>query len=955
MHTALARLRGSDVRRSGSRLLIRLLAVLALLAAALVGTAPQAWAATPVAYDGYESVPAGEPMVIVLAGEDEDLDTLSFAIATPPTSGTLGPIGAPQCDFGYCEANVTYTGTGAPGSADFFTFTVSDGTTTSAPATVDIDIETSQGVSIVSSGPLTKIRTTPDLNCAVNHVADNVGEWYGDTACGTFVAVGGSLFGPAQVPAGSGVTGATGYVPFTPVSQAGPTGAGTQGSPYVITTVVALGTSGVRLTQTDSYVQGQESYRTDVALSSTDSAAHATIVYRAGDCYLQDSDDGLGQIFSGRSPSCQAEPTSTDPNRIEGFFPLTDGSHYMEAGFSQVWTAVGTQTQLPDTCRCAEVIDNGVALSWPAAVAAAGTTTISSLTVFSPLGATPVSLSKTADASASPAGSANGYTVTVSNPGAAARTLTSITDTLPAGFSYVAGSTTGLTSSNPTISGQNLTWSGSFIVPAATGGTAGTLTLHFGVTVAQTPGTYTNSVTAVGSGVTVIGASGVAPVTVTAPPVDETPPDTTITAGPSGLTSDTTPTFSFTSEAGATFECRVDGGAWGSCTSPYTTGVLGQGAHTFEVRATDAAGNVDASPASRSFTVDTSDTTPPDTTITAGPTGTTGDSTPSFSFSSEAGATFECRVDGGAWVTCTSAFTTAVLGEGPHTFEVRAIDGSGNVDASPASRAFTVDTTPPDTTITAGPAASSEDTTPTFAFTGTGGATGFQCRLDGGAWAACTSPHTVTVGLGAHTFEVRAGDAVGNLDPTPASLTFTVTAPPPPPPPPAPSYTCGGKRATIVGTAGADALSGTGGNDVIVGLGGNDKIDGGGGNDLICAGDGNDVVQGAAGKDVIDGGAGKDKLLGGGGADEIDGGDDDDRLQGNGGKDELDGGAGDDVLKGAAGDDTLDGSAGDDRLEGDGGNDNLKGGPGKDYLDGGAGKDHGDGGGGSDTIIRCES
>ncbi len=66
------------------------------------------------------------------------------------------------------------------------------------------------------------------------------------------------------------------------------------------------------------------------------------------------------------------------------------------------------------------------------------------------------------------------------------------------------------------------------------------------------------------------------------------------TVGPSGPTNDATPTFVFSADqAGSSFECRVDGGAWGSCSTPETTGPLADGAHTFEVRATDLAGNVD--------------------------------------------------------------------------------------------------------------------------------------------------------------------------------------------------------------------------------------------------------------------------------------------------------------------------------------------------------------------------
>jgi hypothetical protein len=87
---------------------------------------------------------------------------------------------------------------------------------------------------------------------------------------------------------------------------------------------------------------------------------------------------------------------------------------------------------------------------------------------------------------------------------------------------------------------------------------------------------------------------------------DTTPPDTIIDSGPTGTTNDPTPTFAFHStEAGSTFQCKVDGGAFASCTSPRTTAHLGDGTHTFQVRAKDLAGNIDASPASRSFTVNT--------------------------------------------------------------------------------------------------------------------------------------------------------------------------------------------------------------------------------------------------------------------------------------------------------------------------------------------------------------
>jgi hypothetical protein len=251
--------------------------------------------------------------------------------------------------------------------------------------------------------------------------------------------------------------------------------------------------------------------------------------------------------------------------------------------------------------------------------------------------------------------------------------------------------------------------------------------------------------------------------------LDTTPPETMITSGPSGLTNSATSVFEFSSEPGAGFACRFDSDAFAPCTSPHTTGGLSQGAHTFEVRATDAAGNVDGSPASRSFTVDT---VAPDTTIDSGPSGVTKSAMATFGFSSEAGATFECRVDSDAFALCTSPHTTAALTDGAHTFQVRATDAAGNT-GSPASRSFTVDTVAPDTTITSGPSGVTSNAAPSFGFSSEAGAV-FACRVDSAAFASCTSPHTTaTLTDGAHTFQVRATDAAGNTG-SPASRSFTV-------------------------------------------------------------------------------------------------------------------------------------------------------------------------------------
>ena len=104
-------------------------------------------------------------------------------------------------------------------------------------------------------------------------------------------------------------------------------------------------------------------------------------------------------------------------------------------------------------------------------------------------------------------------------------------------------------------------------------------------------------------------------------------------------------------------------------------------------------------------------------------------------------------------------------------------------------RTFTIDRTAPDTSILSGPPPSS-NTSPTFTFDGTdpdpengfgSGVDRFECSINGGPWEDCDSgsPFGVTAPEGRNTFEVRAIDLAGNVDPTPASSTFIVDLTPP--------------------------------------------------------------------------------------------------------------------------------------------------------------------------------
>jgi hypothetical protein len=92
------------------------------------------------------------------------------------------------------------------------------------------------------------------------------------------------------------------------------------------------------------------------------------------------------------------------------------------------------------------------------------------------------------------------------------------------------------------------------------------------------------------------------------------------------------------------------------------------------------------------------DTTPPDTQITSGPTGTIATNQATFNFAGDPTADtakVQCRIDSEPFADCSSPKTFTGLTDGPHTVEFRAEDASGNQDPTPATRTFTVDTAAP--------------------------------------------------------------------------------------------------------------------------------------------------------------------------------------------------------------------------------------------------------------------
>ena len=299
------------------------------------------------------------------------------------------------------------------------------------------------------------------------------------------------------------------------------------------------------------------------------------------------------------------------------------------------------------------------------------------------------------------------------------------------------------------------------------------------------------------------------------PVADSRVPVVTLTGGPAaGSTVGQEPElYTFSGLDNATpallleFECAafltpagIGSAEWESCDSPveggYDISGLEPGAYTVAVRATDLAGNI-APAATRTVVVSAA----PIVTFLSGPDGrvdpisgepdgASGTENAVFTFESDQpGSTFECSVDGSDFLPCGGMSDPAtgaawVVDNGEHEFVVRATNAQAIVGEEAVYEwlvALGPDVTPPSSSFNTGPQNGTLLQEAIFTFSGSDNRTPaleltFQCALDSTtSWNSCTSPEQFSdLTRGTHTLRLRAVDAAGNVQATPAVYTWTV-------------------------------------------------------------------------------------------------------------------------------------------------------------------------------------
>lgn len=256
---------------------------------------------------------------------------------------------------------------------------------------------------------------------------------------------------------------------------------------------------------------------------------------------------------------------------------------------------------------------------------------------------------------------------------------------------------------------------------------------------------------------------------------DSTPPIVNVSLMPSVITNQTTAQFQFMTSDSlsgiAQVQCSLNNAAFETCSSPASVAGLTAGTHSYRIRAMDRAGN--SSPVySHTWTVDL---TAPTLLLTSTPQALTNSTTASFAFSGNAIVSYECQIDNGAYVPCTSPRVYNNLTSGAHTFRARGTNASQNV-SSPVQYVWTVDNVAPTApVVTASVTAISNTRSASLSFVSTDqtGISFYQCSVNNAAFANCSSPVNLTnLSDGVYSYRFRAHDGAGNVS---AISTFSWT------------------------------------------------------------------------------------------------------------------------------------------------------------------------------------
>ena len=220
----------------------------------------------------------------------------------------------------------------------------------------------------IAGTPLTVVLGDETSAQVYNSNVPGTGQFYppgcgpGETADnGVFVALGGVVYGPDfnNHPCGSA---SNSYTPWTPVSLSAVTGTGTAGDPFTVVIVVDAGTTGLRLTETVTYVNGSPQYLMNLAFSNTGNAVVAWDTFTGADLFLADNDDGFGTLLGTSAGGRGADANCLPLQYTIIMLTPTPANRWAAEGYGTIWdeiSAANLSNTVDNICE-----DNGAAVQW---------------------------------------------------------------------------------------------------------------------------------------------------------------------------------------------------------------------------------------------------------------------------------------------------------------------------------------------------------------------------------------------------------------------------------------------------------------------------------------------------------------------------------------------------------------------------------------------------------------
>lgn len=232
-------------------------------------------------------------------------------------------------------------------------------------------------ITIAGSPLRVAIGSDSSIQAYYNGLGQVYGWQDGGADSGVWLRIGSDIYGPDACFSGRLTTSMYTVRPWTPVSHSGPTGSGAAADPWVITTVLGAGSTGVQVTQRASYVNGQDYFRLEWSVANASGSTQTVSLFHAVDSYFANDDYGRG-YYDPASGAVGAYVPSGPWYML--FVPATPATAYKEDWYFNIWAGIGycgDNASCPVSAACSpgsgfdntidtstDGVDNGFGLQW---------------------------------------------------------------------------------------------------------------------------------------------------------------------------------------------------------------------------------------------------------------------------------------------------------------------------------------------------------------------------------------------------------------------------------------------------------------------------------------------------------------------------------------------------------------------------------------------------------------